>query len=67
MRKIKGKCRTCLGCNKLDEIGFKGVRKCKYYKDGRNWKEILFYIMEIILLLALGYVVYVKISMVAGG
>lgn len=68
MKKLKGKCRTCLGCNKLDEQGFKGVDHCKYYIDGtRKDKIILWILMELILLLALGYVVYLKISMLAGG
>lgn len=68
MRKIKGKCRTCLGCNKLDEQGFRGTNECKYFIDGTDKKKIIIWIlMEIILLLALGYAVYTKISMIVGG
>lgn len=66
--KLKGKCRTCLGCNKLEEIGFKGTNECKYYIDGtRKDKIILWILMELALLLALGCVVYLKISMITGG
>ena len=68
MRKLKGKCRTCLGCNLLEEQGFKGREECKYFIDGtRKDKIILWILMELILLLALGYVVYLKISLMCGG
>lgn len=68
MRKIKGKCRTCLGCNKLDEQGFKGTNECKYFIDGTKKEKIFLWIfMELILIFTLGYVVYLKINMIAGG
>ena len=43
-----GKCKTCeLGCQRLEDINFKGVFRCQYYierckeEDGntnRNWR-----------------------------
>ena len=29
-RELVGKCKTCLGCNRLEDINFKGVYRCEY-------------------------------------
>lgn len=31
---LKGKCKTCLGCNKQEEKTFRGVYECKNYVKG---------------------------------
>lgn len=31
MKKLRGKCKKCVGCNKMFEKGFYGTKKCKYY------------------------------------
>lgn len=33
---LYGKCPTCLGCNRLDLKGFKGVYRCNSYVKGGN-------------------------------
>ena len=37
---VKGKCRTCLGCEKLADIKFEGYYRCENYmrgaEDGNN-------------------------------
>lgn len=32
--KIETKCKTCLGCNRLEDINFKEVYRCENYKRG---------------------------------
>ena len=32
-KELKGKCKTCLGCNRLEDINFKGVYRCGYATD----------------------------------
>ena len=36
---IKGKCKTCLGCNRLEDLYFKGTKNCinyvRYYGNER--------------------------------
>ena len=29
-RELKGICKNCLGCNRLDDPNFEGVYRCKY-------------------------------------
>lgn len=71
--KLKGKCKSCLGCNKLSEFGFKGTRKCKYYIRANRHDileiEIFIGIACIVIfgILKLGYIVFEKFSMLAGG
>lgn len=31
MKKLKGKCKKCVGCNKIFEKGFYGTKKCNFY------------------------------------
>lgn len=31
---LKGKCKTCLGCNQLELKSFSGVYECKNYMKG---------------------------------
>lgn len=64
--KIGGRCKTCLGCNKLDEIGFKGTNYCKYYQSDRSdkYKTFFYILIEILILIALGYLVFLKVSRV---
>lgn len=33
---LKGKCKTCLGCNKQEEKTFRGVYECKNYVKGNK-------------------------------
>lgn len=30
MKELKGLCKNCLGCNRLELLEFKGVEKCEY-------------------------------------
>ena len=32
--KIETKCKTCLGCNRLEDINFKEVYRCENYMRG---------------------------------
>lgn len=66
--KLKGKCKTCLGCGMLEDKGFKGRKKCKYYI--RADKEPIWLILVVffmIILLAGIYFGFEKFSMLAGG
>ena len=33
MKEIEGKCRKCLGCNRLEEENFRGDSNCRYWKE----------------------------------
>jgi len=70
MKKIKGKCKTCLGCNLLEDFGFKGKKKCKYYIRANKqefWAIIIVAIVELIMFIGLGFYAYFRINMLAGG
>lgn len=30
-KQLKGKCPTCLGCNRLEDANFEGCNECKNY------------------------------------
>ena len=32
-KRIKGLCKNCLGCNKLEDTDFEGVYRCEYATD----------------------------------
>ena len=69
MEKSKGKCKTCFGCNKLEERGFKGVNYCKYYVKAEDDERVVYLILliEIVLyMMFLGYFYY-RFSMLCGG
>lgn len=36
---LETKCSTCLGCNRLEDINFKEVYRCKNYMRGSENKE----------------------------
>ena len=44
MKNLEGKCISCLGCNRLEDINFKGIWRCQYFKEAkdenRNTNEI---------------------------
>lgn len=69
MKKLKGKCKTCLGCSLLEDYAFKGRKYCKYYIDSRekNYRIILWLVAEMTVLGILAYIIYLKISKLAGG
>lgn len=33
MKEIEGKCKECLGCNRLEDERFKGDSNCTYWKE----------------------------------
>lgn len=33
---LKGKCKTCLGCNRLEDKTFRGIYECKNYVKGNK-------------------------------
>lgn len=37
-KELIGKCKTCLGCNRLENIDFKGVYRCENYIKGAKEK-----------------------------
>ena len=73
--KLKGKCRTCLGCGLLEDTGFKGRKKCKYYARDKSPLTDIITIAIFIgitclivwVLLKLGYSLYERFNMLAGG
>lgn len=68
MNKLKGKCKSCFGCNKLEEFGFKGRKKCKnYIKADNSWFEVIIVGTLFVLLgLILAYGLY-RFSILCGG
>lgn len=50
MKKLKGKCKKCIGCNKIFENGFAGRKKCKYFNRKNDNKEIIIGFMLLIVL-----------------
>lgn len=37
---LKGKCRTCLGCNLLERLDFTGYYRCENYMRGAEENDI---------------------------
>lgn len=35
-KELKGKCKTCLGCNRCEDIEFKGTYSCDNYVKGEE-------------------------------
>lgn len=74
MKKLKGKCKTCLGCNLLDDFGFKGRKRCKYYQKtyDENFDKyiviafIIFTLFLITTIISVGYWIY-RFNMLCGG
>lgn len=68
-KKLNGKCRSCLGCGRLEEIGFKGTNYCEHYINDRSDKyKVWFWILiEVLVLIGMAYLVYLKISKLNGG
>lgn len=72
MRKLKGKCRKCVGCNKIFEKGFAGVKRCKYYTRKIEEKEsiisfLVFALFEIIIIIAFMFFIYRILMLSIGG
>ena len=36
MNALKGICKNCLGCNKLEYTGFQGIYKCDSYRNAEG-------------------------------
>ncbi len=34
------KCYKCLGCNKLEDMNFTGVKECEVYRDGEDSRQL---------------------------
>lgn len=32
-KELKGKCKSCIGCNRLEALEFNGVERCEYYTE----------------------------------
>lgn len=70
MKELKGKCKTCFGCNRLDDDNFKGVRKCKNYIRANKEEHItiiIVLIVEALMFILLGWYAYYRISILCGG
>lgn len=37
---LETKCKTCLGCNKLEDINFKEIYRCENYMRGAKDEQI---------------------------
>lgn len=70
MNELKGKCKTCLGCNLLDDFAFKGRNKCKNYTRANQNEHIaiiIIMLVEIVMfMMYLGYFYY-KFNRLCGG
>lgn len=69
MKRVKGKCKKCFGCNRLDDENFEGVKKCRNYTKAneKNWYLLIVSIVE---LLSIGFFIYEFfefLSMLCGG
>lgn len=68
MEKPKGKCKTCFGCNILNEPGFKGRKKCKNYIRANDYFIDIVVITAIaIIMMILVTIACIKFNMLAGG
>lgn len=72
MKKLKGKCKKCIGCNKIFEKGFSGVKKCKYYiRKIKEEESILsfigFALFEIFIIIAFMFGLYKFLILNIGG
>lgn len=70
MRNLKGKCKSCLGCNLLEDFGFKGRKKCENYIRANKEECIIIIIaglIEIVMFIGLGFYAWYRISILAGG
>ena len=70
MKDLKGKCKTCLGCGLLEDKGFKGRKKCKYYARANIeefWAIIIVAIIVIAMIIGFGFYAYCRINMLCGG
>ena len=67
--KLKGKCKTCLGCNMLDDFGFKGRKKCDRYirANEKNWVLLIVAIIELSVIGFGIYGFYVCFNRLVGG
>lgn len=69
MKELKGKCKTCLGCNMLNDFGFKGRKKCKGYIRANpiNWFLPIVAIIELSVIGFGIYGFYIYFSRLVGG
>ena len=71
MRKLKGKCKKCVGCNKIFEKGFVGVKRCKYYirkiEEESALPYLILAILEIFVIIALMSFYYIILILSIGG
>lgn len=68
MHKIKGKCKSCLGCNLLEDFGFKGRKKCKnYIKDNTNWFEFITAVISLLVIATIIMFTIYRFSILCGG
>lgn len=70
--KLKGKCKKCVGCNKIFEKGFFGVKKCKYYirkiEEEESFTSFLgFATFEIFVIIAFMFFLYRILMLSVGG
>ena len=71
-KKLKGKCKKCVGCNKIFEKGFAGVKRCKYYikkvEDEESFTSfIVLLIFEIFVIIAFMFFLYRILMLSVGG
>lgn len=72
MKKLRGKCKKCVGCNKIFEKGFTGVKRCKYYIRKKEEKEsiisfLVFVLFEIFIIIAFMFFLYRILMLSIGG
>lgn len=69
--KLKGKCKKCVGCNKIFERNFIGTNKCKYYVKDIKKESILAFVLvaafEIFVIIAFMFFIYRLLMLSVGG
>ena len=68
MKNLKGKCKTCFGCNLLSDEQFQGKNKCKYYiRAEKSWFMVITAIIELTIIGLAIYGLYMYFARLIGG
>ena len=68
MKELKGKCKKCLGCNRLNDENFEGTNECDFYtKESRNWFLIIVAIITLISISFIIYKIYIFMNLLCRG
>ncbi len=78
MKKLKGKCRKCVGCDKIFQKGFKGTKQCKYFikkkikqdyhiRPEKDKSFVIFALFEIFVIIIIMFGLYRFLMLSMGG